>query len=162
MLDEPEVNAEHTLDLQVQEALFEKVQKFVPTDLPVLKEIVDQFHKRLPVPDPEQPGAQDLSAELEADHFALMMKQVQYDIDVFRVYLGKRATAATATYHAKLQWRRAQQVQSQQSVQKWLQLYCRVVHMTDMPRLVSELTDFSKSIQTKLRLSPDNVAPPFV
>ena len=97
-IDEFWINAwsagsEH-IDLELQAALIDKSDDFdVCKHVPTLKRLVDQHVFLMPMKDPAV-----TDDALKVDEFQLLLKQLNYDVDVFTTWQKKCSTAVGAMY----------------------------------------------------------------
>ncbi|CAK0804884.1 unnamed protein product [Prorocentrum cordatum] len=84
----------HQVDMEVQAAVMEQHEQFDPTKhIPTFKRILDQHLQSAPL----VVGVEE-SAKLKVDEFALLIKQLDYDVSVYQTWQRKCQTVKGARF----------------------------------------------------------------
>ena len=70
-------------------------------------------------------------SHLENDKWQLLQKQLEFDINAFRVFKSKLESAATHVHHAKVEWRKQCREEAQSWVSSWLAKKAEVLLFDD-------------------------------
>ena len=120
---EPWADGCHGWDLELHEILSEKREKMAVTDSKMFRNVVDICNCKTPLP---SANPELLVSKLDDDKWSLVCKQLDYDIQCFRVYLSKLHNHSIHIHHLKLDWNRKRCEESQQWLQQWLQQRCKI------------------------------------
>ena len=121
---DPWADGSHGWDLELHELLAEKREKLAVTDSKMFRNVVDICNCKAPLG--PTPNTELLVSKLDDDKWSLVCKQLDYDIQCFRVYLSKLHSHSIHIHHCKLDWNRKRREESQQWLQQWLKQRCRV------------------------------------
>ncbi len=126
------IGGDSTLELQVTCAIREKAPDFKVTDIPLVKEIIEGHSRTSPI------VASSLtvsSQNLEKDSFELLIKQLRYDTEVFKVYKRRVLEVDHAAFYAKLQAKDSRRKNAVQAAEHFLAKKCSIRPVDRQARL---------------------------
>lgn len=118
------LDGSHGWDLELHEVQTEKREKLAVTDVKMFRDVIDMLKCQRPV----APGAsaEILLIRLDEDKWTLILKQLEYDFQAFRVYLSKMQSFEVAVHHAKLEWNKRRREEAAQWSTQWMSQKCHI------------------------------------
>ena len=90
-----------SIDVELQVAVLDKSDHFDPMKhMSIFKQLTEGHLQAVPCP-----ADKGKALEIEADAYDLLIKQLEYDINVYDKWVQKCKCAHTARLHAKLEWK---------------------------------------------------------
>ena len=106
------------LDLELHEVMSEKRANLSAIDVNFFRMVADLVQTKAPVTDT---GVVQMQlTQLDQDKYQLTCKQLEYDVNAFRIYKDRLESVATAVHHAKVEWRKKAQDETAEWVRSWL------------------------------------------
>jgi hypothetical protein len=143
-----EADAKVTSELAM--ALAEKSEKFMVHDIATLAEIMNSHSKVSPIMAPLKMVVE--KSELEKSTFELNMKQMEYDLQAWRVLDQKLSSYVTAVAAVKTDWRLNAWKENLEIAQNFFQNHCLTVSW-EQDSMMPLYTAFKSSIEKKLQLA---------
>ncbi len=100
---QPFLNGEPQLELELSQAVHEKNPKFALRDITAIATILDGHAREAPIP---AVSMQSEMTAVEENAFDLMRRKVEYDIQVFKVWLQKVKNVEHHIFHQRLEVQR--------------------------------------------------------
>ena len=94
--------------------------------------------------------------QLERDSFDLVMRQLQYDLQVLRVTRQKRASWAANVYHVKLSHTMARHGESVKAANWFMSNYVKLVVSEKSDEMLREFQMHRQQVIQRLRLDQDS------
>jgi hypothetical protein len=144
------------VELELQTAVKEKSAAFTVRDIPTLSAIMDAHtntkNQGLAV------GNMLEVSNIEDDSFELVRKQVQYDVQVWRVWQNKVRTYESVRYHQKLQWAYQARQTNCRAAEAFMQANMQMILTeNNVGQVLKEIHEFKKLIEKKLQLESEDV-----
>ena len=124
--------------------------KFHLTDIQALKDIVQRHTAEKPTAGP----ASETMAAIEQDSYNLKMKEMSYDMQVFRVYKEKFELHQNAIYHKKRSWATEQRETATKKMSEYLEKCVKFVIMDSYQDVVQQRNEFRQHIREECRIEP--------
>ena len=115
---QPWLDGAHGWDLELHEVQSERRDKWVVTDIKAFRNVADMCNCKVPL----GPGSttEILLTRLDEDKWSLVSKQLEYDLQCFRLHLSKVGSFELAVHHAKLDWSKKRHEEANRWAQQWL------------------------------------------
>ena len=145
------LNGDTKVDIELEQLLFDRVDKLdVRVQIPTFKRLSDKqvFHR--PVVNLEK-----VENQLVIDQYHLQMKQIEYDVNVFKTWSKKTMNIEYARDQATWKWRRDRRLQALEAADLALSSCSKLVVFEGRKteRAIQETMTFKKNcIQSKLGL----------
>jgi hypothetical protein len=141
------------IDTELQTILMDKTDSFEPAKhVPTLKRLVDNLVFQAPVPVDE--AAQD---RMTADEFVFLMKQIEYDTQVFLNWEKKCSTVYGARYFKEQEHKLSVMKVRIDAATLFLDSCVQLVTWTNEADVIGECMQFKRKIQTKIGASMDDL-----
>lgn len=139
---------------ELQLAMTEKVDKFHPRMIGTLNALMDAHSGKAPIT--EGAMMQIEKGQIEKSTFELHMKQLEYDLQTFKVFDSKMNNFFTARDHILRQWKLDALTENRKAVDHYMSSFCYIgsFEETDMERQVMR---FVKDIEKRLQLDSKHV-----
>ena len=142
------------MHLEVTSVLAMKPGDFTPASLTVLKNIMEAHcgPQNMPKIDAME-KLQSHKAEIEEQEFELIMKQLGYDVDAWRVHMKTVSDYAAAVHKQKRAWNLRRHEQSGKAPEAFLKQHCRVLKFdqaSNMP--VLDFMAWKKELSATLQI----------
>lgn len=121
-------------------------------DISTLNQLLQQHAASCPVPAAATVSMQ----QLERDSFDLVMRQLQYDLQVLRVTRQKRASWAANVYHVKLSHTMARHGESVKAATWFMSNYVKLVVSEKSDEMLREFQMHRQQVIQRLRLDQDS------
>ncbi len=109
----------HALELELYEVQSETRANLTVTDIPFFRHVAESLQCQKPVTDSH--GTVELRiTQLDQDKFQLVLSQLSYDMNAFRIYKKKIEDVQTNVRHVKMEWQKKRHEENQQWVTSWL------------------------------------------
>ena len=113
---------EGAVDSEIQALLLDKAASLnLKLDVPTFRRLVEDLHLAMPVT-----NSIEADGSLTVDKFALLKKQMDYDVQVFETWRKKCASLHVAAAQAKHEWRLQRRKRCQFAAQTFLQVNLRL------------------------------------
>ena len=121
-------------------------------DLHSLKAIATNMQSEMPIK-----ASTSTQESIDVDQFALLVKQLDYDVKVFETWQRKCSNVAAARFHAKQAWKLSQLQKCQEGARKW---FGQAVKFSQWGRkaeaAIASTMAFRKQAQLSLGADPDD------
>ncbi|CAK9018185.1 Uncharacterized protein SCF082_LOCUS13970 [Durusdinium trenchii] len=143
------------VDAEIQGILMDKSENFdLRRDSPTLKKLCDQQSFAKPVC-----ASAIEEATLQVDKFALVMKQLQYDLQVYETWSRKTASVKSAQEHQRHLWMLQRRKRCEAAAQTFLSRSLKLV-VWDKRRAeqsIAECMNFKREVCQQQGISPDDM-----
>ena len=140
------------IDHEVQSALLDKKDDFdIRKDIPTFAVMLKEHMAQKPLPD----ATAEMGSTLEADKFQLLLKQAQYDQQVYETWVRKTAIAQASRDHAQHEWRLQRREACVQAAMQVLSATTKLlVWDTRSPeKSINEMMQYKRFLASKLGLA---------
>jgi hypothetical protein len=145
------------IEVEVNAAILEKLEIFNIRELSAVKDIINQVSATNTNASSLVQSMSATVTEIEIDSFKLVMKQINHDIDVIRVWKQKHLTFESSLYFKKKDWISLRMDELESEAKKLMSLYAKF-SVTESVELTTQLlTSFKRSIGGKLSCPSDNI-----
>jgi len=139
----PWMTGSQQVDLELQASILDKVSGFDVSKVPTLKRIIDQHVFSSPL------QVSSSSAEsLKVDEFELLLKQLNYDIEVYLTWTKKISTVTGARYFKEQEHKLNVKIETDRVAQNFLNSCCCILVLSDEQRIISSIMDFKRDVIT--------------
>ena len=146
------------VEMELQCAMAERSDAFKPHNLQVLTNLL-QAHRggqTFDLVEGERAVART-GATLDAERFAYLLKQLEYDEQAFKVYQAKLSDAAKSIYGVKQEWNLKRYRQSQKAAEEWLESRARIKYTPDMNGFAAVYMKEVSHLSQKYNMPQDQV-----
>lgn len=135
---------------ELQLALAEKNCGFVPRDLPTLNELMEAHVGGGPGAAPAVLSIEQ--AQIDKASYDLTLRQMQYDLQAFKVWKGKMHNFRSTVDHIKLQWRLKAYESNKIAVEHFWSSYVHLCTFEDTAQPMRDHVMFKADIERKMQL----------
>ena len=149
------IKGDPQLELELTSALADKDDKFLPRDMGTLRRIMEEHCGRTGVTLAAVTTAGMLdsqNAAIEKDTFDLMMKKMAYDVQAYKVWLGKLNNYEHAVQAQKLDWARQARTQNSEAASAFISQNMNLRALTSAEDISRSYNTFAAQIEGKLQL----------
>ncbi len=145
---------DNRLQLQCLGVVREKDPNFCMLDIVPLKALAESRSSTMPLKKTETIAS--LQGNLEQETFLLVMKQLKYDVEAFKVYKRRVLEVEHARFYADLEKKQKEHENATAAAEAFLDRWTLFLHGTDPQRIVRDITDFMRKMAVKRRQGDDN------
>ena len=127
-------------------------------DIPSLHRLINEHASKCPVPASSTVASMN---QLEQDSFALVIKQINYDLQALRVAKAKRATWEGSIFHVKLTHKLEQHQKSKDAAKWFMDNFVCVIHSEQSDELMRKFQLHRAETINRLRLDSTSCAAGF-
>ena len=122
-------------------------------DIPSLQAFVNSLAGQAPIQPPV--GAQE---SIDIDQFALVMKQLDYDVKVFETWQRKCSNVGAARFHAQQSWKLSQYQRCQGAAQLFCSQFVRLLQWDrKVEQAITSTIAFRKQAQQRIAAGNDDI-----
>lgn len=142
--------ADAKVEMEVQCVVSEKSASFTVRDVPTLASMMDSHAGGLSFDIVQsQKDVEKSVSNLEDDQFNLVMKQIEYDVKAFKIYLAKLRSFEKTMYTKKLEWNLKRHQFSKTAAKEWMDDKVCVAYCNTIDEVVKEYNKLVRDLATK-------------
>jgi hypothetical protein len=145
------------LELELSQALADKNDKFNCSDLGTLNRIMQEHCGRNGVPINVSTNVlQGQILAIEQDSFNLMLRKCNYDVQAYKVWLGKNGNYECAVAAQKLDWARQARAQNAEAAQAFISQTMSLHALSKAKDITRAFNTFVALLESRLQLESTN------
>ncbi len=149
-LVQPFLNGEPQLELELNQAVHEKNPKFVVRDITAIATLLDGHAREAPII-PASSMNSEMTA-IEENAFDLMRRQVEYDIQVFKVWLQKVRNVEHHIFHQRLEAQRRVHIACRAAAEIYMATNMTFTELDKPDRVLREIAALTQTLSRKHRV----------
>ena len=154
MFAQPYIENDPQVHLEICSVLVTRVDGFVPQDLGVLKALMDSHRGPQSIPFIDAMSKlESHKAEVDEQEFQLLMNQLSYDMDLWRVHKHTRSDYSATMFRQKHDRNLKRHEQAGKAADAFLKQHCLVItYDKDPAKAVMDFLNWRKALSANLQI----------